>query len=196
MFNLNNLDMKKFLVTLFCIFAISSVSAQRNIFQHNHTFDINLGYNSSGGFIPIVNDKVSGVSSMQLSLSCHGVYLDGAFNIQGDHTSNVGVDQYAGYQTYACHVGYSFPVCKWAKIIPVIGVSSWAEGYYDGSDWSVINNGIVNRFHKNYGYTAFDYGVVLNFTIAKFLNVYLNVEAHNIGGGVGVSFQYETKKKH
>ena len=38
--------MKKFLVTLFCIFAISSVSAQRNIFQHNHTFDINLGYNS------------------------------------------------------------------------------------------------------------------------------------------------------
>ena len=180
--------MKRNLIILFYIFTISPALAQRNIFEYNNTIDINLGYNNSGALRTLVDKNICGVSGMQLSLCVYGVYLDAAFNVQGNSSSNMGIGKYKGYQTWACHIGYSFPVCKWAKIIPVVGMTSWAEGYYDGSDYYVTDDGVANRFKGNgYSYKAFDYGIVFNFTISEWVNLYVNIEAHNIGGGVGLS---------
>lgn len=180
--------MKKILICLVAICVSCSVYGQRLI-DYNKTVDFNFGYNSSSGLLPAVNSNVYPVAAMQMSLSVYGIYFDASFNVEGNHSGNTGLGQYYGNKTSSWHLGYSLPVCKWLKIIPVVGMSKWAEGYYDGSDWHLSHSGISNKFVQvGYSYNAVDFGVVFNFTVCKFINIYTNFELHNVGVGIGFSY--------
>lgn len=150
--------------------------------ERNKAFSFNIGYNYSYG----VEGRYKGVSGMSFALSLYGVYLDFSGNVEGNHAGNMGVDKYSGYKTQALHIGYTFPISDWMRIIPVIGYSTSAIGYYDGSDFTVDENGVSNKFHASDKSVFFDYGVVVNVTIVKWLSLYANIERRNIGMGVGV----------
>jgi hypothetical protein len=139
----------------------------------------------------LVNPDVKGVSGANIAINVYGIYFDASFNVEGNHSGNTGIDKYYGYKTSSWHLGYSFPVCEWFKIIPVVGQSKYAEGFYDGLDYNVTNNGISNKFYvSGDSYTEFDYGVVFNFKICKFLNIYAAIERYNFGIGAGLSIPF------
>jgi len=185
--------MKKIIIILtFILCNILYSNAQTNVFQYNKCVDVNFGYNACNGPMSVVNPDIKSVSGANLAISVYGIYFDASFNVEGNHSGNTGIDKYYGYKTSSWHLGYSFPVCKWFKIIPVLGQSKYAEGFYDGLDYHITNNGsISNKFNVSGDiYNKFDYGVVFNFNICKYLNIYTAIERYNFGIGVGISMPF------
>lgn len=184
--------MKKIIIIL--IFILSNILysyAQTNMLQYNKCVDFNFGYNVCNGPMSLANSNVERVSGLKISGSAFGIYFDASLNVEGNHSGNTGIDNYYGYKTSSWHLGYSFPVCRWFKIIPIVGMSKYAEGYYDGSDWYITRNGISNKFKQDgFGYIAVDYGVVFNFNIYKFLNIYTSIERCNFSIGAGISIPF------
>lgn len=179
--------MRKLIIFIALIFICAASSAQESKFlARNKGVSFGIGYNNSGSFRLLKDDYITGVNGMSIYMFCWGAYLDVAFNTEGDQSGNMGIDIYDGYKTSAFHVGYAIPLCKWFRVIPVIGYSKWAEGYYDGSDYGVNGYGIVNRFYPRKHLNAVDYGVVLQFMIGKWVDIVVNVEAYNIGIGAGI----------
>lgn len=144
-----------------------------------------FGYNGSGWSHNTVN-------GFQALVNIWGFHVDCAFNAEGNNEGNTGTGIYYGYRTWAVHVGYSFPICEWFKITPVVGYNYWGKGYYDGLDYTVDGNGIHNKFTPLETHKDFDYGVVLSVEIAKFIVLYANIERHNIGVGLGISFRKDS----
>lgn len=175
--------MKKIISIIVILLSITSVSAQKSsIIEYNKTPWAAFGYNCSGY-------SHKGVNGMCGMMNILGVHVDYAFNAEGNNEGNSGIDRYYGYETYAWHLGYSIPVTEYFKVTPVIGMSKWGEGYYDGLDYTIDENGIHNQFNATYEYRRFDYGVVLSAEIKKTIVLYVNLERENIGVGIGVTFQ-------
>ena len=104
---------------------------------------------------------------------------------------NMGIDKYEGYHAYSWHIGYSLPVCDWFKVTPFVGKAVWAQGYWDGGDWVVTDSGIANNFIPDGWYhKGLDVGIELNFTIATYLNIFINATTYNIGFGLGGSIPF------
>ena len=178
--------MAKKVLLLLLVMTFAHKGAAQDLFDYNKTFEVNIGYNSCGGFRPLIDRRIHNISGMSASLSLWGFYLGFISNTQGiDGFRDMGLDTYPGYVASTLHIGYSIPLCSWAKITPIIGWSKWANGYYDGSDWGVDSNGIYNKFHSLNQYAFLDYGLVMNFTIKKYLNLFVNISANNIGVGGG-----------
>ncbi|MBO5821282.1 MAG: hypothetical protein J6R02_06775 [Alistipes sp.] len=184
--------MKRILIVIITVLIASSAMGQTTFLDRNKTFDINVGYIGHGTNMTKYRDGVHNVNAVSGSLCIYGVYLDVASNSKGDHSRNLGIDQYEGYRTRSWHIGYALPVCDFIKIIPYIGASRWAEGYWDGSDWYVNEDGINNKFiTTGTEYHLFDPGIVVQGTIARYINIFLNVSRCNIGAGIGISLPFE-----
>lgn len=164
-----------------------STNAQDRLLDYNKEISFSVGYNSNGGITALRDNNVIGVPSIYASVQIYGFYIGLSYNSGDDHSRNLGIEKYSGYRTRAYHFGYAIPICRWFKVIPIIGYSTWESGYWDGSDWAVDSEGVYNKFYADYSHKAFDYGVSLHFTIAKFINLYTNVTANNISLGAGLT---------
>ena len=179
--------MKKILLFLIMSLISTYSFGQSTFLERNKTIDVNLGYSSLGATAALHRDNIHGVNGMHCSLSGWGAYFDFSVNTEGAYERELGLEKYNGYYVNSWHVGYALPVCDWFKIIPTIGIHTWLKGYYDGSDWFVDDYGIVNRFKDARGdYRRFDCGASFQFTLFKYLNLYVNVTSYNIGGGIGL----------
>lgn len=178
--------MKRFLL-LFLLTSLSFSSYAQLDFDRNKTIDINLGYNNSGALTALRDNDVKGLSAFNIVLGCYGFYFTISANYTGDHSRNMGIDKYEGYRTRTYCIGYALPITDWFKIIPTLGIAKWESGYWNGADWYVDSEGIVNKFSPHYSNKSPDIGCILQFTIARYFNIYANVSNNNWGLGVGVS---------
>lgn len=159
--------------------------------DRNKAVSLNIGYNNSCFLGKKKHPNMHGVSGMSVGISIYGVYINLAANIEGSHHSNMGVDKYQGYNTLAYHIGYTLPINDWLSVTPIIGKSDWQSGYYDGSDYTVDQYGVHNKFHAEDRYSTFDYGAIINVTIFKYVNVFFNITYANIGGGIGMRLSFD-----
>lgn len=187
--------MRKTLLIIALIFlALCPFANAQNIFEYNKSFEFGLGYSRSGTFAAMRDPKVTALNSAHVYLLFYGFYIDAGGCKNKDHTRNLGIEKYDGYKNGYLHVGYAIPVCRWAKIIPNIGYFYWAKGYWDGLDYTVDSNGIVNEFYAEHTYKKFDIGVTLSATFAKYFNAYVNVTLNNISVGLGAAIPwYDTE---
>lgn len=159
--------------------------------DRNKAISLNIGYNNSYIIGRRKQPNMHGVSGISVGISVYGIYINLAANIEGSHHSNMGVDKYPGYNTLAYHIGYTLPINDWISVTPIIGKSSWQSGYYDGSDYTVDEYGVHNKFYAEDSYNAFDYGAIINVTLFKYVNVFFNITRANIGGGIGMRLPFD-----
>lgn len=95
-----------------------------------------------------------------------------------------GIDTWKGTSGWAVHYGYRIPINKHLSFIPVLGHISTSSGVVDGSDWTIINNDIHNRFNVNDRKSIFDYGLVTCITVNKFVLTFKTTPS-TIGGSLG-----------
>lgn len=159
--------------------------------DRNRAISLNIGYNNSCIIGRRKQPNMHGVSGISVGISVYGIYINLATNTEGSHQSNMGVDKYRGYNTEAYHIGYTLPITDWLSVTPIIGKSSWQSGYYDGSDYTVDEYGVHNKFYAEDSYSAFDYGAIINVTMFKYVNVFFNITHANIGGGIGMRLPFD-----
>lgn len=173
------------------------VAPRSNFIERNRTFDINVGYSRLGAVGALRDNRVRGLNGMHAAVRLYGIYFDYSRNTEGDESKNMGIDKYEGYHAYSWHIGYSLPVCDWFKVTPFVGKAVWAQGYWDGGDWVVTDSGIDNNFIPDGWYhKGLDVGIELNFTIATYLNIFINATTYNIGFGLGGSIPFRMFDKH
>ena len=177
--------MKKICTLIFLFFCnINFLFSQNSLFDYSKTFDINYSYNC----YKCTNNSLNGLNGCKISTIIYGFYFDGSFNTEENYCRNTGVNKFYGYKTSSFHIGYSFPVFPWLRIIPVLGQATFAEGYYNGLDHVTKLDTICNEFYiTGNNYKKLDYGVNIIVTLFKFINFCVSFERYNYSYGLGIS---------
>lgn len=104
--------------------------------------------------------------AMGINATFYGAYVDYMWWPRR-HDNDVRIDQWKDHSVWAAHVGYQIPFFQYAgssiRLLPMVGYTSVKEGITDGNDWSIGENGIVNKFHVTEEKGGFDYGAALVF---------------------------------
>jgi hypothetical protein len=180
--------MKRILLILALVLSITTSHAQHNTQGSREdepiVFDFDTNNRVSFG---IGISSTRKVSSSTVVFNIKGFYFDISNNTEGNYKSYLGIDQYAGYDTSCWHVGYTIPIAYGFAITPLAGKLRWEKGYYDGGNWTVNDNGIVNEWVCTERYDAFDYGVQLKYDVlpGDYFggSIYANVSKYNYGFG-------------
>lgn len=136
--------------------------------------------------------SVNNISSSMIVINLRGFYWDYHSNIEGNHHSNMGIEKYNGYNISSWHIGYTIPITSRIAVTPLVGKIDWEEGYYDGSNWGVTENGIVNEWVCTDGFTAFDFGVNARYDVLVEawlgLSIFAKVTKYSYGFGFEMAF--------
>ena len=98
------------------------------------------------------------------SVTFYNVYVDFGGWPQA-HGSDVRVRQWDEDRAYLFHAGYQVPITSWLRITPMVGYACDETGVTDGSNWSVTDSGIHNKFYADKAVKGFDYGGQVMFSI-------------------------------
>lgn len=146
--------------------------------------EVNNAWNLSfiGSYVGY-NDPIS-YGAVGGSLTIKGFYID-IMGFSPIHNNDVRVDKWNDKSSFLCHFGYQIPIIKQLRLIPVVGYAHISQGITDGSNWTVGNNGISNKYHSLRSVSRFDYGgiIVLNYKRAIFN---IGITRTCITGGIGL----------
>ena len=162
-----------------------------NMFARNNSVMIGLTLGVSES--EVLFNKKTGYCSEKPMLGVVSKIYGAVFNMgfYMNHSSSVDIDYHSNEDSgFYMHFGYNFPVAKWFSVAPLIGYSKHVIGDYDGSNWTIYNGNISNKFyHTGPSYSGFDYGVEISFDIpcGKIcsLNVPVSLTRHIFYFGLG-----------
>ena len=154
---------------------------KESVFKAANSHKWNMGL--VGGAIGIGTKTMYGVG---FNLTICGFYADMLFHPSA-HSSDVEVDEWEDEQGFSAHIGYQVPVCRWLRVIPVVGYCDVSEGTTDGSNYSISGGEIHNSYVADWRESGFDFGglMVLHF---RAVNIYLGGTVSSAYGGVGLEF--------
>lgn len=161
--------MKNLIMVIVATLSVSLIKAQEptdyfDFSDNDNQFSLGVGLSS--------NNQVSG--SIGIINIC-GFYIDFYGNSEGNHRSNVGIEKYSGYDVGSWHIGYTIPITHRIAITPILGKLNWEKGYYDGANWGIDEDGIVNEWVCTESFTAFDFGANIRYDAYESDNFELSV---------------------
>lgn len=139
-----------------------------------------------GGVAGLKTDYSQG--GINISFTIKGFHADWCGWGDGeDHKHDVNVGKWNSRSNMSIHFGYQIPLCKYVRIIPVIGIWSVGTTTTDGYDWTVNYNGITNKTTRSVEDKGFDFGAQVNAAYKKFY-IFAEATRYSASGGIGIEF--------
>ena len=198
--------MRKIAILLTLLLSATALSAQRDLYMmpRYSTEELGTEYNIYSDFLSLKNNNritigaavsaINGVRSSAVTFNVFGAHFDYHSNTEGNHVRNLGVDNYDGYNAISWHIGYSIPITPHFSITPLVGKVNYQEGYYNGSNWGVDDNGIVNEWVSVSELADIDFGAkaTLDILDAEYLGIaiFATLTAYTYSGGFELIFYF------